>query len=495
MPFAGYKDFNDCVRRNRSKRDPKAYCATIMRETEGKMDNLKFQKFIPITKIDEDKKMVYGYASTPDLDADGEIIKVEALKKALPSYLKFPTIREMHQPKSIGVTKQSAVSEKGLYIGAKIVNNDAWELVKEGAYRAFSVGGNVIKKIGNIIHELELVEISLVDVPANKEAVIEVWKRQDGKTRKDADGIHMVGNLLAHLQDIIMLREMKGKDTKKLKRMLEDLKTIIGKEAEEAEPDHKEPMMAQLFEGTQKELDQKIEKLQKMDFGNNKVANLIREGVIESMKLKAKKLKKVEDPEEETEEETTESEEEESTETTGTEGKADTSDEETEDTEEETEETEESEETETEETKETGEITSALSKIDSVNKTLEKISPSKKDSKIRDVSKAVSLLAGSLAKVAETLVSLEGRIATLEKTPAATKSKSAVVMKGIGENNPDADTGKESAELTAKKARLAELEKTYNEVGRVEFAKRGLSAEAMRLTGEIEVLERKSQAS
>ena len=36
MPFAGYKDFDDCVRKNADKKDPKAYCATIMRETEGK---------------------------------------------------------------------------------------------------------------------------------------------------------------------------------------------------------------------------------------------------------------------------------------------------------------------------------------------------------------------------------------------------------------------------------------------------------------------------
>ena len=34
-PFAGYKDFNECVSRNRDKDDPKAYCAEIMRRVEG----------------------------------------------------------------------------------------------------------------------------------------------------------------------------------------------------------------------------------------------------------------------------------------------------------------------------------------------------------------------------------------------------------------------------------------------------------------------------
>ena len=36
MPFAGYRDFADCVRRNSSKRDPKAYCATIQRKAEAR---------------------------------------------------------------------------------------------------------------------------------------------------------------------------------------------------------------------------------------------------------------------------------------------------------------------------------------------------------------------------------------------------------------------------------------------------------------------------
>lgn len=34
MPFAGYKNFADCVKKNSGKGDPKAYCATIMRAAE-----------------------------------------------------------------------------------------------------------------------------------------------------------------------------------------------------------------------------------------------------------------------------------------------------------------------------------------------------------------------------------------------------------------------------------------------------------------------------
>ena len=36
MPFAGYKDFAACVAANKSKDNPKAYCASIERKIIGK---------------------------------------------------------------------------------------------------------------------------------------------------------------------------------------------------------------------------------------------------------------------------------------------------------------------------------------------------------------------------------------------------------------------------------------------------------------------------
>jgi hypothetical protein len=40
MPFAGYDDFEDCVRKNKKKGDAKAYCATIMRKVEGARESV-----------------------------------------------------------------------------------------------------------------------------------------------------------------------------------------------------------------------------------------------------------------------------------------------------------------------------------------------------------------------------------------------------------------------------------------------------------------------
>lgn len=160
------------------------YRATYVRHHQLKEVAFFMEKniFIPITKVDDDQHMVYGYASTPDIDSDGEIITLDAIKDALPSYLQYPTLREMHQAKAVGTVKHTDLQEKGLFIGAKVVTDEAWRLVKEGVYRGFSIGGNVLNRVGNIINGLELVEISLVDVPANKKAYIELWKKDKANT-------------------------------------------------------------------------------------------------------------------------------------------------------------------------------------------------------------------------------------------------------------------------------------------------------------------------
>lgn len=39
MPFANYRDFEDCVAHNQDKRDPEAYCAAIKAKAEGFVTN------------------------------------------------------------------------------------------------------------------------------------------------------------------------------------------------------------------------------------------------------------------------------------------------------------------------------------------------------------------------------------------------------------------------------------------------------------------------
>ena len=145
-----------------------------------------FSQYFPIQKVDDEQRMVWGYASTAALDLDGEVIKLEAIKSALPDYMLWGNIREMHQPSAVGVAAHTEMREKGLWLGAHVSDDSAWKKCKptildDGTilppvYKGFSIGGQVTRKVGKNIEALTLIEISLVDRPANPECRIEMVK-------------------------------------------------------------------------------------------------------------------------------------------------------------------------------------------------------------------------------------------------------------------------------------------------------------------------------
>jgi len=217
------------------------------------MDNKSF--YIPFTKKDSDQRVVEGFASTEALDTQGEIVKLSAIEKALKGYLKFPTIREMHQWSAVGRTIYSKIDKKkkGLFVRGKIVDKEAWEKVKEGVYNGFSIGGKIKKKLGNVIYEVDLNEISLVDRPANPEAVFSLVKIKDGKVVEKQmplpvapvglDGEHepkFVGVKLADkliamaasLTTTISMAEEMGRKTKHIEKALTALKDAARVELE-----------------------------------------------------------------------------------------------------------------------------------------------------------------------------------------------------------------------------------------------------------------------
>jgi len=133
----------------------------------------------PIAKVDGEQRMVWGYASTEAVDDQGETVSRDALAAALDDYMRFANIREMHQNSAIGVAREAGIDERGLYIGAKIVDDDAWRKVVEGVYKGFSIGGRVTARDlsdRTTITGLVLTEISVVDRPANPDAVFDCWK-------------------------------------------------------------------------------------------------------------------------------------------------------------------------------------------------------------------------------------------------------------------------------------------------------------------------------
>jgi phage head maturation protease len=144
--------------------------------------------YLPIAKVDAELHEVWGYASTEARDDQGEIVKRDALVAALSDYMRFANIREMHQLSAVGVAREAAVDDKGLYVGARIVDDQAWQKVVEGVYKGYSIGGCITQRDPSdykTITGLVLNEISLVDRPANPEAVFDYWKAAGASSMPD----------------------------------------------------------------------------------------------------------------------------------------------------------------------------------------------------------------------------------------------------------------------------------------------------------------------
>lgn len=145
-----------------------------------------FQFFMPIAKVDKERRTVSGYASTPTKDGDGEIVTLDAIKTALPGYMDYGNIREMHALKAVGSALEANMDKRGLYLTAYIADDEAWKkcipapleggLFAPAVYKGFSIGGRKLAKTGNKITSIEMTEISIVDRPSNPDCRIDIAK-------------------------------------------------------------------------------------------------------------------------------------------------------------------------------------------------------------------------------------------------------------------------------------------------------------------------------
>ena len=139
---------------------------------------------------DDGTVKVWGYASSEAVDSDGEVIAAEAMKAAIPDYMKFGAVREMHGSNAAGTAIEINVEDDGrTFFGAHIVDPVAVTKVKTGVYKGFSIGGSVTARDElnkSQITGLKLTEISLVDRPANPDAVFTCFKADKPKDDEEA---------------------------------------------------------------------------------------------------------------------------------------------------------------------------------------------------------------------------------------------------------------------------------------------------------------------
>lgn len=148
--------------------------------------------FVPIRKIDEEQRLVYGTVAAEVVDNSGEVFDYEGSK---PYFQKWSdnawatsggksrgNLRVMHTSKVAGVLTDLGFNDDDRVIEccAKVVSDDEWNMVQAGAYTGFSMGGRYVsraeKSDGRKFYIADPVEVSLVDKPCIPTATFEVIK-------------------------------------------------------------------------------------------------------------------------------------------------------------------------------------------------------------------------------------------------------------------------------------------------------------------------------
>ncbi len=169
-----------------------------IRKSYWHSDGDRISLSVPFFKVDKERRIVSGFATLDNVDRHGDIVDAQASIKAFDTFR--GNLREMHQPIAVGkVTnfreeqffdKETGQTYRGVFVDTYVSKGaqDTWEKVLDGTLSGFSIGGNISKvdtiqkgeESVRVIKEYDLVELSLVDSPANQLAnVFSIQKVDD----------------------------------------------------------------------------------------------------------------------------------------------------------------------------------------------------------------------------------------------------------------------------------------------------------------------------
>ncbi|MGH6830206.1 MAG: hypothetical protein ACREDG_03525, partial [Methylocella sp.] len=175
--------------------------------------------FIPITKVDAARRLVYGLATAETEDRAGEICDYASTKPLYEKWSEeiakstrgksFGNLRAMHGPVAAGKVTAITFNDAGkqIEICAKVVDETEWAKVVEGVYTGFSQGGAYEKRWtdaeGFTRYTAAPNEISLVDLPCLPQATFEMIKADGTSERrrfgKGLDNVARLTNLIEEL--------------------------------------------------------------------------------------------------------------------------------------------------------------------------------------------------------------------------------------------------------------------------------------------------------
>lgn len=138
-----------------------------------------------IIKKSADTRIIEGFASTRFPDRVNEIVSPSALSKSMDIFMKNPVVLLDHdKTKPIGQVMDYKTNQDGLYVRVKIMNTPtadaAWQEIQQGLRKSFSIGfiPEIVDYTSEFpeITQLELLEISVVTIPANRESLFSIAK-------------------------------------------------------------------------------------------------------------------------------------------------------------------------------------------------------------------------------------------------------------------------------------------------------------------------------
>ena len=153
-----------------------------------------FHLFAPLQKVaanDDGTLRISGVASSESVDRAGEVITASAMREAIPDFLKLGSgaLREMHTNSAAGRVDEVEVDDDGqTLVIATVVDEVAIKKVRAGVYKGLSVGGKTLARDPlnkSRITKIRWDELSLVDRPANGDAIFTIFKAAGATSREE----------------------------------------------------------------------------------------------------------------------------------------------------------------------------------------------------------------------------------------------------------------------------------------------------------------------
>ena len=152
---------------------------------------MRCYSFLTIKSVDEEKRVLTGVATTPTPDRLGDIVEPLGVRFKNP----LPLLWQHNSSEPVGTVKFDKPTEEGINFTAKLPSvlepgrlkeriDEAWQSVKLGLVRAVSIGFRPLEYSfmddgGIRFAETEVLELSLVTIPAQADARIETIKAFD----------------------------------------------------------------------------------------------------------------------------------------------------------------------------------------------------------------------------------------------------------------------------------------------------------------------------